>query len=189
MVAGNAALGTTFYLSIAIAIMLSIIAFSYRQTVQAYPQGGGSYRVSQENLGRMVGLIAASALLIDYILTVAVSIVAGSEAVISAFFASGYGEQIHALEAVLPSYLNLNVILSVFFIGLITLGNLRGIRESGSIFAIPTYLFIVSLSILLVIGLFKSLTGTLQPATRPPVIPIIEPLTLWLVLVPYLLEK
>jgi amino acid transporter len=182
MVAGNAALGFSLYTSLAVALMLSIVAFSYRQTVHAYPQGGGSYNVSRENLGQLPGLIAGAALLIDYILTVAVSIVAGSAAVTSALIASGYSAQIAALEALLPHFLNLNVLLSLFFIGLITLGNLRGIRESGTIFAIPTYMFIVSLSVVLGLGLFKMFTGTLVPAIAPRTLPVTEPLTLWLIL-------
>jgi len=182
MVAGNAALGITFYLSLAIAVMLFTIAFSYRQTVKAYPQGGGSYQVARENLGQLPGLVAAAALLIDYILTVAVSIAAGSAAVTSALLVSGYAEQITAFEASLPAFLNLNVILSLFFIGMITLGNLRGIRESGTIFAIPTYLFIISLSSMLLLGLFKAFTGTLAPASPPPLLPATEPLTVWLIL-------
>jgi amino acid transporter len=180
--AGNGALGISFFASLAIAVLLSIVAFSYRQTVYAYPNGGGSYIVSRENLGQLAGLVAAAALLIDYILTVAVSIVAGSAAVTSALIASGYAEQIQAIEAVLPRFFNLNVILSLFFIGLITLGNLRGIRESGTIFAIPTYLFIFSLTFTLIVGLLKALTGTLQPATTPPLLTATEPITLWLIL-------
>jgi len=88
MVAGNAALGFSLYTSLAVAFMLSIVAFSYRQTVHAYSQGGGSYNVSRENLGQLPGLIAGAALLIDYILTVAVSIVAGSAAFTSALSVS-----------------------------------------------------------------------------------------------------
>ncbi len=182
MTAGNAALGIALYTALAVGVMLSIIAFSYRQTVYAYPQGGGSYNVGRENLGQLPGLIAAAALLIDYILTVAVSIVAGSDAVISAIIASGYGAQVQTLDGLLPPFFNLNVILSLFFIALITLGNLRGIRESGTIFAMPTYLFIIGLSITLVIGLFKAFTGTLVPAVPPPILNVTEPLTLWLVL-------
>jgi len=86
------------------------------------------------------------------------------------------------IGASLPPFLNLNVILSLFFIGLITLGNLRGIRESGTIFAVPTYLFIVSLSVMLVIGLFKAFTGTLHASVPPPMLAATEPITLWLVL-------
>jgi len=182
MAAGNGALGISFFTALAIAIVLSIVAFSYRQTVHAYPHGGGSYNVSRENLGQIAGLIAAAALLIDYVLTVAVSIVAGAAAVTSALIASGYSAQIDALEKTLPHLLNVNVILSLFFIGLITLGNLRGIRESGSIFALPTYLFIVSLSILLLIGLYKAFTHTLSPATPPPTLPATESISLWLIL-------
>ncbi len=182
MTAGNAALGISAYTALAIALLLSMVAFSYRQTVHAYPHGGGSYNVSRENLGQLPGLVAAAALLIDYVLTVAVSIVAGSAAVTSALIASGMGAQVNALEASLPHFLNLNVLLSLFFIVLITLGNLRGIRESGTIFAIPTYLFIVSLSVLLVVGVFKAVTGTLHPAAPPPVLVATEPITLWLVL-------
>ncbi len=182
MAAGNGALGVSFFTALAIALLLSMVAFSYRQTVYAYPHGGGSYNVSRENLGQIPGLVAASALLIDYILTVAVSIVAGSAAVTSALVASGFEAQIRAAEAALPPFLNLNVLLSLFFIGLITVGNLRGIRESGTIFAIPTYLFIVSLSVMLVVGLFKAFTGTLHPAAPPPILQVTEPVTLWLVL-------
>jgi amino acid transporter len=180
--AGSGALGISFFLALAVSLLLSMVAFSYRQTVYAYPHGGGSYNVSRENLGQIPGLVAASALLIDYVLTVSVSIVAGADAVDSALIAAGYGDQINALNATLPANLNVTVLLSVFFILVMTLGNLRGIRESGAIFALPTYLFIVSLSLTLIVGLFKAFTGTLTPATTPPVIQATEPLTLWLIL-------
>jgi amino acid transporter len=182
MVAGNGALNISFYTALAVAVLLSMVAFSYRQTVYAYPHGGGSYNVSHQNLGQTAGLVAAAALLIDYIMTVAVSIAAGSYAVTSALIAAGYSSQINAITGFLPSFFNLNVILSLFFIGLITLGNLRGIRESGSIFAIPTYLFIFGFSTMLVVGLIKVFTHTLTPATPPPILPIAQPLTLWLIL-------
>ncbi len=182
MAAGNGALGISFYTALAIAFLLSVVAFSYRQTVYAYPHGGGSYNVSRENLGQLPGLVAASALLIDYVLTVAVSIVAGSAAVTSALIASGFDAQVKALEATLPPFLNLNVLLSLFFIMVITIGNLRGVREAGSIFAVPTYLFVVSLSTMLVVGLFKAFTGTLHPVTPPPVLAVTEPLSVWLIL-------
>lgn len=180
--AGNAALGISFYTALAIALLLLMVGFSYRQTVYAYPYGGGSYNVSRENLGQLPGLVAASALLIDYVLTVAVSIVAGSANVTSALIASGYASQISALENALPPFLNTNVLLSLFFIGVITLGNLRGIRESGSIFALPTYLYIISLSLLILVGIYKAFTGTLAAATPPPVLNATEPITLWLIL-------
>lgn len=182
IVAGSSALNLAFFIALAVSIILSIVAFSYRQTVYAYPQGGGSYNVSRENLGKFAGLVAASALLIDYVLTVSVSIVAGTAAVTSALYASGFGSQIDALNATLPHNFNVNVLLSVFFILIMTVGNLRGIRESGAIFAIPTYLFLASLGLLLGMGLVQAFTGTLHPAEPPPLVPIAEPLSLWLVL-------
>jgi amino acid transporter len=182
MVAGNSALNISFYAALAIAVLLLIVSVSYRQTVHAYPQGGGSYTVSQQNLGQMAGLVAAAALLIDYVMTVAVSIAAGSYAVTSAIIAAGYSSQIAAITASLPPFFNLNVILSLFFIGIITLGNLRGVRQAGSIFAIPTYLFIFGFSTMLVVGFIKIFTHTLTPTTPPPILPIVQPVTLWLVL-------
>jgi amino acid transporter len=128
----------------------------------------------------MAGLVAAAALLIDYIMTVAVSIAAGSAAVTSALIAAGVN--VSAINGSLPGFFNLNVVLSLIFISLITLGNLRGIRESGSIFAVPTYLFIVSFSILLLVGMIKVFTHTLTPATPPPILQIAQPVTLWLIL-------
>ncbi len=182
VVAGTAALGVSVYTALAIALLLSMVAFSYRQTVHAYPHGGGSYNVSSQNLGKKVGLVSASALLIDYILTVAVSIVAGAQGITSALNASGYGSLVTGISQTLPSYLNLTVMLSLFFIGLMVLGNLRGIREAGTIFSIPTYMFIIGVSIMIVMGVVKALTGTLHAATTPPTIVAMEPLTLWLVL-------
>ena len=180
--AGNMALNATFFIAVAIAVLLSVIAFSYRQTVYAYPHGGGSYNVARQNLGRAFGLIAAAALLIDYIMTVAVSIAAGSAAVTSALIAAGHGHLITNMNASLPSFFNVNVILSLIFIGLITIGNLRGIRESGSIFSVPTYLFIFGFSALIIIGLVKYLTGNLHAVTPIPQLIPTQPLTLWLVL-------
>ena len=175
MAAGNGALHISFYTAIATVILLAIVAFSYRQTVYAYPNGGGSYIVSRENLGVAPGLIAAAALMIDYILTVAVSIGAGAWAVTSAIHASGHSVPPH-----------LDIALSLIFIAIMVLVNLRGIRESGTIFAIPTYLFIIGLSVLLVIGLVKVFSGTLQPASTLPIVPVppqvAQPLTLWLIL-------
>jgi amino acid transporter len=182
LVAGNNALSISFPIAIGIAILLTIVAFSYRQIVHAYPHGGGAYIVSRQNLGKIAGLLGASALLIDYVMTVAVSIAAGSLAITSAFIAAGYGDRLMSISQALPAFLNPNVILGLFFIGLIILGNLRGIRESGSIFSIPTYLFIFGFAVMLAIGLFKIFTNNLTPATQPPVLPIAQPLTLWLIL-------
>ncbi|MDD5189948.1 MAG: APC family permease [Dehalococcoidales bacterium] len=182
MAAGNGALHISFFTAIAIAALLSMVAFSYRQTVYAYPHGGGSYNVSRQNLGKLPGLIAAAALLIDYVMTVAVSIAAGTQAIISAGITSGYGNQITAISNSFPPFFNIGVVLSIFFIGLITLGNLRGVRESGTIFAIPTYLFIFGFVAMLGIGLFKSVTGTLHPVVTPAQLATAQPITLWLVL-------
>jgi amino acid transporter len=177
VIAGNNALDTAFFIALGIAVLLSVVAFSYRQIVYAYPQGGGAYNVSRQNLGQMAGLVAAAALLIDYVMTVAVSIAAGSLAVTSALAVSGHGGALAG-----SSVFNLNVLLSLVFIGLITLGNLRGIRESGSIFSIPTYLFIIGLAAMLAVGMVKVFTNTLAPVTPSPALPIAQPLTLWLIL-------
>ena len=182
MAAGNGALHISFFTALAIALLLSMVAFSYRQTVYAYPNGGGSYNVSRQNLGQTAGLVAAAALLIDYVMTVAVSIAAGTAAVTSALIAAGFGSQVTHLTAALPPFFNLNVITSLIFIGLMTLGNLRGIREAGAIFAIPTYLFIGCFSVMLIVGIIKVFTHTLVPVTPPPILPVLEPVTLWLVL-------
>jgi amino acid transporter len=182
MAAGNGALHISFFTALAIALLLSMVAFSYRQTVYAYPNGGGSYNVSRQNLGQTAGLVAAAALLIDYVMTVAVSIAAGTAAVTSALIAAGFSTQITHLTAALPPFFNLNVILSLIFIGLMTLGNLRGIREAGAIFAIPTYLFIGCFSVMLIVGIIKVFTHTLTPVAPPPILPVLEPVTLWLVL-------
>ena len=116
-----AALAWSVPVAIAVAILLGVVAISYRQVCMAYPSGGGSYSVSQANFGRMASLVAASALLIDYILTVAVSISSASEQVVAA----------------LPDLHDIQVEIAVAAIVLVTLGNLRGLRESGNIFAAP----------------------------------------------------
>ena len=166
VVAGSAALNLAIPISLAIAVLLSIVAFSYRQTIFAYPNGGGSYIVSRENIGTVAGLIAAAALLIDYILTVAVSISAGTDAVTSAF----------------PVLRPFNVELALFFVLLMTLINLRGVRESGSVFAVPTYAFILTLGGMIVLGIVGIMLGWYQPPANLTPLPVREPLTLFLVL-------
>jgi amino acid transporter len=138
-------------IAIAIAILLVIVVSSYRQTVRAYPSGGGAYIVSKENLGTLPGLIAAAALLTDYVLTVSVSVVAGVFAMVSA----------------IPSLNQHKVVLSIGFVILITLANLRGVRESGTLFAFPTYAFIVSIAALVGVGLFRCVTGGCPPVAHP----------------------
>jgi amino acid transporter len=124
-----------------IAGLLIIVTFSYRQTIRAYPQGGGAYIVAKDKLGIMPGLVAATALLIDYVLTVAVSISAGVSAIISAA----------------PSLDRYRVTLAVGCIALIAWGNLRGVRQAGHIFAVPTYAFIGSVMMLLMTGFWRRL--------------------------------
>src|SRR6185436_6191009 len=126
VVAGVGAFVYAVPISLIIAALLAIVAFSYRQTIHAYPTGGGAYIVAKENIGPTAGLIAAASLLVDYTLTVAVSISAG-------------------------------------VLAILTIGNLRGIRESGNIFAVPTYFFVVSIALLLGAGLFRYLTGGIVP--------------------------
>jgi amino acid transporter len=154
-------------IAVIIATILAIVVFSYRQTIHAYPSGGGAYIVARENLGEMPSLIAASALLIDYILTVAVSIAAGVAALTSAF----------------PDWIDYRVAMTLAFVVILTLGNLRGIRESGNIFAAPTYFFIVSLLVLIAVGAWRAATGTVQPVeTFEPMTSLGQPLTLFLLL-------
>ncbi len=151
VLAGAAALRFTLPISIAIVVLLAIVAISYRQTIYAYPNGGGSYIVAKENLGMLPGLIAAGSLLIDYVLTVSVSVSAGVLAVVSAF----------------PATAAYTVPMGVLFILLIMLGNLRGVRESGTIFAIPTYIFVVGMLALIAIGLVRVLTGDPAATSTP----------------------
>ena len=132
-------------ISIAVALLLAIVATSYRQTIFAYPSGGGSYVVSRENLGENPSLVAGASLLVDYILTVAVSISAGVAAIVSIPQFDGLAD--HRVE------------LGLALILLITLANLRGVKESGRLFAFPTYLYIVILTALVVLGLTKSYFG------------------------------
>lgn len=144
-VAGRAdAFGHVVPISIAIGILLVIVAISYRQTIHAYPSGGGAFIVAKENLGTLPGLIAGASLLVDYILTVSVSIAAGVEAITSAMV----GTRFAGLH-------NHRVSLCLFFIAFITVANLRGVREAGALFAAPSYAFIVSFIILIGYGLIS----------------------------------
>jgi len=151
VVAGVGAFVYAVPISVVIATLLGIVAFSYRQTIHAYPTGGGAYIVAKENIGPTAGLIAAASLLVDYTLTVAVSISAGVLAITSAF----------------PQVDPYRVELCLAFLTILTLGNLRGIRESGNIFAVPTYFFVVSISLLLGAGLYRYLTGGIVPVDAP----------------------
>src|SRR3954452_10016785 len=152
---GGAAFNLSVGVSLAIAILLGIVAFSYRQVCVAYPTGGGSYSVSKANLGRNFSLIAASALLIDYTLTVAVSTSSAVKQIASA----------------VPSLDPWRVEIGIVAILLITIGNLRGLREAGNIFAIPTYLFLGSAFLMIGIGVYRILfLGDTGPAPTAAVI-------------------
>jgi amino acid transporter len=150
--AGLLAVGATRPLAFLIAALLVIVTLSYRQTIHAYPQGGGAYIVAKDNLGVVPGLIAATALLIDYVLTVSVSVAAGVAAVVSAA----------------PGVSHYRVALAVIFIAIVAWGNLRGVRDSGRMFAIPTYVFIVSVGVLLVVGAGRAAIGHFPVASAPP---------------------
>lgn len=140
---GAAGFSLILPIAAAVATVLAIVIFSYRQTVQAYPAGGGAYRVARENLGLYPGLLAASALLGDYVLTVAVSVTAGTDAIIS------------ALPAANPH----RVAIAIGFAILVMLLNLRGAKESGTLFAFPTYGFVTSIYIMLVFGFVECASG------------------------------
>lgn len=142
-VAGAAAVANVVPISIAVATLLAMVVLSYRQTVRAYPGGGGAYIVAHDNLGMYPGLLAAAALLLDYVLTVSVSTVAGVDALVSSA----------------PQLADHKVSLGVFFVLLVALANLRGVRESGTFFAIPTYGFILCMFVLLGTGFIKCLGG------------------------------
>jgi amino acid transporter len=167
ILAGAAALSPATPIAFVIAGILAIVVFSYRQTIHAYPNGGGAYIVAKENLGELPALVAAAALLIDYILTVAVSIAAGVAAITSAF----------------PQWHVNRVEMTLAFVLLLMLGNLRGIRESGQIFAIPTYFFIFTTLVLIAVGILRVATGDVHPVQVPdPVASENVRLTMFLVL-------
>jgi amino acid transporter len=147
IVVGSAALVYSTPIALAVAMLLAIVALSYRQTVRAYPNGGGSYVVSRENLGLAPGLVAAASLMVGYVATVAVSVASGVAAITSAF----------------PGLYGYRVPVAVILVILVALANLRGLRESGRIFALPTYLFIALCGGLVIVGVIRWLTGTLHP--------------------------
>lgn len=165
--AGSAALIYIAPITIAIIVLLAIVTLSYSQTIPAYPNGGGSYIVAKDNLGTTAGLIAAAALLVDYILTVSVSVTSGVQN-LAAYF------------TVLIPYI---VPLDILLIAVIAIINLRGVRESGSIFTLPTYFFVVCAFIMIIAGLFKSYVLYHNPFIGPfPHVAGVEPLTVFLFL-------
>jgi len=155
VLAGAATLGAfgyVFPIAIVIIGLLAIVVISYEQIIHAYPNGGGAYIVAYDNLGRFPALVAAAALLTDYILTVSVSVSSGVAQIISAY----------------PQVFEYRVAIAVVCVGLITLVNLRGVRESGAAFAIPSYYFIVIMFITVGLGLFRALNGSLGTVIDPP---------------------
>jgi amino acid transporter len=151
VLAGAAALFTSIGVSIAIAALLTVVALSYRQVCRAFPNGGGAYAVARTELAPIFGLVAAAALLIDYVMTVAVST----------------SSALDQLASLVPAAGGFKVEIAVVAISLITIGNLRGLRESGNIFAVPTYAFVVLALGVVVIGVGHILTGTVTPVPRP----------------------
>jgi amino acid transporter len=133
----------TPWIALAVVVLLTVVVISYRQVVHAYPGGGGSYEVVTQNLGRSAGMVVAAALMVDYVMTVAVSVAAGVDNIISA----------------LPELNAHRVLLALGFVVLLTAMNLRGVRESGTAFAIPTYLFIAGIVAMIVVGLGRALLG------------------------------
>lgn len=165
VVAGSAGLGLAWPIGLAITGLLVIVAISYYQTIHGYPSGGGSYVVARDNLGTKMGLIAGSALLIDYLLTAAVSLSAGVEAIASAF----------------PALWQYRVLIALFLLVIITLANLRGLRETGTLMSIPVYLFLFTYLPMLIYGLYVFLKG--GPASLVEVAPkATAPLTIFLIL-------
>ncbi len=156
VLAGAGALKYKVPLSLGIAALLVIVITSYRQTVRAYPRGGGSYIVAHENLGTIPGLVAAAAILTDYTLTVAVSVTAGTVAIVSAA----------------PSLDAYRVEMAIGLVALVTLANLRGVREAGMLFAVPTYGFVLIVSVTILVGFARCLSSCPVAATANlPIVP------------------
>jgi amino acid transporter len=165
VVAGPLVLRLSLPIAGAIALLLIIVTFSYRQTIKAYPNGGGAYIVAHENLGANAGLVAGASLLIDYILTVAVSVSAGTAAITSAF----------------PGISPYRVVIAVGFVAILALANLRGVKESGAVFAGPTFFFIGMLGLTIVAGLVRYLLG-MPIHVEPHAVEATQALSLFIVL-------
>lgn len=160
-------LGLSLQLALAIAVLLIIVTISYRQTIYAYPNGGGAYIVARDNLGEVAAQIAGAALLTDYILTVAVSVSSGVAQIASAF----------------PALLPFRVQMALLVIVIMTVVNLRGVKESGTVFAIPTYFFLGTMFLTLIMGTYRYFTGALGVVTGVEVAETaVQPLTLFLIL-------
>lgn len=151
--AGSAAQSLVMPLAGGVALLLAVVVASYHQTVRAYPHGGGAYIVARDNLGDLPGLTAAGALMVDYTLTVSVSIAAGVAAIVSAA----------------PALADARLAIALGFLALLAVANLRGVREAGTLFAIPTYLFVATMQVMIVVGLSRCLVGGCPQAPPLPV--------------------
>lgn len=149
---GLAGLAYALPIAAVIAFLMLAVGVSYRQTIRAYPHGGGSYIVASDNLGDVPGLVAAAGLLTDYVLTVAVSVASGVAAITSAF----------------PQLSPATIPIGVVVIAVLLIGNLRGIRQAGALFAAPTYAFILAMVVLIVVGLFQAAGRSFHPTPVPP---------------------
>lgn len=156
-IASAGALHYVFPISIAITVLMAIVAISYEQTIHAYPGGGGAYIVARDNLGELPAQTAGAALLTDYILTVAVSISSGVAQIVSAF----------------PSLFEYRVIIAIALVFFVMTINLRGVKESGVLFAIPTYFFVIAMVLTIGVGFVKYFSGTLSMVENPPEIAIV----------------
>jgi amino acid transporter len=168
-IAGAVGFNLVFPIAIGITILLAILTFSYEQTIHAYPGGGGSYIVSRDNLGEIPAQVAGASLLTDYILTVAVSVSSGVAQIVSAF----------------PNLLTYRVGISVALVCFIMLINLRGVKESGKTFAVPTYFFLIMVFLTIGVGFVRMIFGTLGSVVDPPqdlIVSVAQPLTLFLIL-------
>lgn len=166
ILAGSGALSFSLPITITIVALIAIVVFSYRQTITAYPQGGGAYVVGRANLGTLASLVAASSLLIDYVLTAAVSLMAGTQ----------------ALSSLWPWLLNWQVLFALVLLLLVGWANLRGVREAGRLFALPTYAFVVMVVVLAVAGLQNLIFTHGFSPDPPPLVKAVEPLGLFLIL-------
>jgi amino acid transporter len=167
--AGFAGFSYAVPIALAVTILLVIVTISYQQTIHAYPNGGGAYIVARDNLGEIAGLTAGSALLTDYVLLAAVAVSSGTAQIVSAY----------------PSLFSYRVIVAVILILIIMVANLRGVKESGTAFAIPVYFFLVTTFLVIVIGFVRYFTRTLGMVVDPPEMDMmraIQPVTLFLIL-------
>ena len=160
LLAGASAMLMSIEVAIAITVLLTVVSVSYRQVCRAYPNGGGAYIVARTNLAPIFGLIAAASLLIDYVMTVSVSTAAA----------------IVQIQSVIPAAYDVRIEIAFVAISLITIANLRGLRESGNIFAVPTYLFVGLALVIVAIGLVNIIGGTVVPVVpEPDAVPIPSP--------------